>query len=402
MEDKNPLRFLDLYGSENTVRMYRNAMHHFFKMIYGEGVLESQAKRYLQEDRDRKEDLTNFFLLTKDYAPVTRNCYISTIYVFLMENGIEVSEQFKRSLRRKSHGNGARTADRPPSINELKKIINYLPMQGKALFLCMASSGMRIGEALGIEVDDIDLEGDPARINIMGEKTKTGDRRWTFISSEAKEYVKEWLRRRGEYINTSFKRSAKARKNGYQKQADEKRLFPLSHNTATLMWKNALNKAGFNSRDKSTNRYILHPHALRKFFRTQMGSTIPVDIAEALMGHSQYLTDVYRKYSVEQLAEAYKKGESSVTVMGHSIPIDEMRKGLETHIERISGSLISENTLLRQDIETLKGKVASLEKLYDRLFELAPEDIQKIIEEGNRKAWDKQREENKALLQNLI
>jgi len=53
-----------------------------------------------------------------------------------------------------------------------------------------------------------------------------------------------------------------------------------------------LEKSKFGEKDKTTNRHKLHPHVLRKFFRTRMGTVIKVDIVEALMGHEGYLTEV--------------------------------------------------------------------------------------------------------------
>ena len=66
---------------------------------------------------------------------------------------------------------------------------------------------MRIGEALQLELDDIDLDSDPAKISIRGEYTKSGDPRYTFISGETKEHILEWLKYRTEYLKSASKRS---------------------------------------------------------------------------------------------------------------------------------------------------------------------------------------------------
>jgi integrase len=58
-----------------------------------------------------------------------------------------------------------------------------------------------------------------------------------------------------------------------------------------------------------------HPHTLRKFFRTRLGAvSIPIDVVEALMGHEGYLTEVYRRYSIEDLRKFCLKGESALLV----------------------------------------------------------------------------------------
>jgi len=53
---------------------------------------------------------------------------------------------------------------------------------------------MRIGEALQLKLDDVDLNSDPVRVNLRAEISKSGNMRISFISSEAKEAVAEWLK----------------------------------------------------------------------------------------------------------------------------------------------------------------------------------------------------------------
>ena len=53
---------------------------------------------------------------------------------------------------------------------------------------------------------------------------------------------------------------------------------------------------------------------LRKFFRSQFALAVPLDIVEALMGRSGYLTEAYRRYTKRQMAEYYKKGEHILTI----------------------------------------------------------------------------------------
>jgi len=69
----------------------------------------------------------------------------------------------------------------------------------------------------------------------------------------------------------------------------------------------------------------MHPHTLRKFFRTKLGAVIPVDVVEALMGHEGYLTDVYRRYSMEDLAKFYKQGESALLSFTEAEEVSKLR-----------------------------------------------------------------------------
>ena len=155
---------------------------------------------------------------------------------------------------------------------------------------------MRIGEALQFAREDLDLNHDPVKITLRGEYTKTGNSRIALVSGEAKEAIEEWLNVRRQYLEATSSKSHK-----YGKSAEDARMFPFLSPTAYAMWSNALGKVGLLEKDVSTKRNTMHVHVLRKFFRTRLGAVIPVDVAEALMGHEGYLTEVYRKYYVEDL-----------------------------------------------------------------------------------------------------
>ena len=120
--------------------------------------------------------------------------------VFFVENGVELSQRFWRHTTRRIRGSQARTIDRVPTIQELREILLQLPIIGKALFLFLASSGARIGEALQIQLGDVNLNTTPLRITIRGNTTKSGNGRVVFASQEAKEAIAEWLKTRDEYL----------------------------------------------------------------------------------------------------------------------------------------------------------------------------------------------------------
>ena len=96
---------------------------------------------------------------------------------------------------------------------------------------------------------------------------------------------------------------------------------------------------------------------MRKFFRTRLGAVIPVDVVEALMGHEGYLTEVYRKYTVDDLAKFYLKGEHALLVFTDTQKVVELHKAIEeknTQLQVLVNSLASEN-------QSIKGKVAKFE-----------------------------------------
>ncbi len=193
--------------------------------------------------------------------------------------------------------------------------------------MTLASSGMRIGETLQLKISDFDFTKDPIQVHIRGDYTKTGNSRLAFISNEATECVKEWLKVRAAWLNKYH-------------VADAGRMFPFNK-SAPLMFNRALSRTGLLEKDESTGRYTIHPHVLRKFFRTSLATEMPVDIIEALMGHEAYLTECYRKFTPDKLGKFYMKSEHLVTVFGESTPNEDVN------------AVVIENTKLRNKVEEL-------------------------------------------------
>lgn len=358
MIEMSALGYLKTYSSGETIATYKTALRNFLTNIYGEGGLEELAERYVREQRDHKTDLQGFLAKLNNRPPKTIRTYFSAVRVFLVENEIELSQRDWRHLTRRINGSMARTMDTVPSREELRRILAHLPINGKALYLTLLSSGMRIGEAMQIELDDIDLEQNPARITIRGEYTKGGDPRVVFISNEAKEFINEWLKIRKEYIRSASQRNM-SRIHG--KSAEDNRVFPFHGATARYMLVKALQKSGLDERDKSTNGYKIHPHSLRKFFRTQMGAVIPIDIVESLMGHKGYLTKVYRRYSVEQLAEFYREGEVKVTIFGRPEETAEVKKD----VSELKEIIVSQRKTMDSMTAQFEQRVKEIEQKFN-------------------------------------
>jgi len=346
--------------------------------VYGEneGSLEQHADKYFEEPRrNYKEDVENFYVSIKERPPKSVKLILSTVKSFLIENDVELPEKFWRRLRKRIKGNRALTIDKIPSNLELRKILMHMPIQGKALFSSLSSSGMRIGECLQLTLNDIDLGQNPVKINLRGEYTKSGSPRIAFVSGEAKTFLEEWLKVRSQYLKAATRKS-----HLYKKSVEDPRLFPFESVTAYLIWKGAVKKAGLLEKDQHTNRYTLHPHVLRKFFRTRMATLIPVDVTEALMGHEGYLTDVYRRYSQEDLAKFYLKGESSLTLFSDAKEVTKLRVEIEEKnktLQNIVNGVTAENMELKIQ---QKKNVEELDMVVERMGKLENE-LKKLIEE---------------------
>jgi len=303
-------QFLDLHPKRNTKGVYRAGIFDFFDFIYGRvrkgkkatkkemEEYERLADKYFEEERDHFDDLLKFIAHMNGGPPIGQKAKIAGVKEFLSYYGVEFTQrQLKQLSTKMPKGKTARTAEKDVDTDTLRKILAHADLKLKALVLTLASSGMRIGEALQIKLEDVDLSKTPAEIVVRGEYTKSGDTRTVFISREAKEALKEWLKIRENYL-----KSAKNRNKGLvdkaeakEKPIEDNRLFPFSDRNVREMWERALKKAGLRNKDNSTGRSQIRIHALRKFFRSQLALACPVDIVEALMGHEGYLTEAYRR-----------------------------------------------------------------------------------------------------------
>ncbi len=363
------LDYIRQYGSDNTVRSHKCALRDFFENVFGQREpLEELAERYFQEKRDYEKDIQDFLVAVKDSPPTSVRLKISAAKIFLLENNVELSQRFWRRLRGRIRGNRALTLDSVPSNEELRKIMMHLPVQGKALFLVLSSSGMRIGETLQLRMEDFEMESDPVKVNIRGEYTKTGNPRIAFISKEANEALKEWLNVREDYL-----KAAAGKSHLYGKNEADPRVFPFEATTAYIMWHSAIRKAGFGKRDDRTNRHKVHPHVLRKFFRTKLGTVIPVDVVEALMGHEGYLTEVYRRYSMEDLAKFYKQGEHALLVFTESGEVSRLREEIEEknkQLQTLVNGLATENMALKEQVKKQETKIAKIETVIEEMKQM--------------------------------
>jgi len=168
--------FLQGFPNEKTQTSYGSALLKYFEVIGAEPDNYLIDIRELSNGEKNKimdryeDDITKYWsYLNKKYAPKSANNYTNVIKIFFRDNRIYFNEGLWQRLRKRGKGNYAVTQDRAPEPYELRKIMTHTDAKGKALFLTLVSSGMRIGEALELEPDDIDFNYNPTKINIRAE-----------------------------------------------------------------------------------------------------------------------------------------------------------------------------------------------------------------------------------------
>jgi len=348
--------------------------------------LETLSMQYLNEDRDYRDDVLRFKESIQGKAPKTKVSRLNAIRVFLSDNEVVFPNRFFKNLNDKSQE--AVSEEEMPTKAKLKKLLDYMPPQGKAFTMFLVSTGMRGGAATKIRIDDVEWESDIPKVRIRGETTKTGKKRITFITPETKEVLEEWLRYRPTYIKQAEGRGAFKR---LKKLDYEGLLFPFKSSTFNFIWRNALDKAGMLRIDSRTKWATLKPHNLRKYFRVIVGR-YGRDEAEALMGHQTGLNRVYARFEglsgEKRLEEIYRQAIPGLSIRetkevsevlerieSKARAKDGRIKALEQQLNGLQGikeeleSLREENRTLKERVNGITESRRESDTIMDKLFE---------------------------------
>lgn len=378
--------FTSLLGNPRSASNYRSAVRRYLDFIYGpvrEGKIatpeeaqryEELAEEYFTGDHNHAIDLQRFAasLNAARTPPKSAIFWLSIVKEFFKFSGVPVDDDLWRTVKRRGpKGRRARTQEATFDKGTIQKILPHMPLLAKAVFLTLISSGMRVGECLQLALKDFHLDEEPARIAIPGHIPKNGEPRITFISREAAAAIRDWLVVREDWMLSAANRNRGLLKH-YGKEYMQKRiegddrLFPVQASTVREGFVGALEKVGLDEKDPKTNRFKIHLHMCRKYFRTVMAQRIPLDAVELMMGHDGYLTDAYVRYTDDELRQYYLQAEGAVCVgVADDVAAAVMGGRLD--------ALIEENATLRAAAErtvALEGEVAGMRAALGGVVEL--------------------------------
>ena len=333
--------------------------------------LSSEQKQftedYFKKGRDYKDDVLNFVISLKGTPAKTIKTKLAAVKGWLQYNDVEILQKHWKNILNKIQGSRAVTIDKVPTKKELKKIMSNATVKDRALFLTLISSGMRIGEACKIKLNDIK---ELPKIKIRAEYTKSGNSRIVFVSSEAAEAINEWKEQRKDYLRVAVTRlnCVKPRIDGKKperiiKSLDDDRVFPYATSTARVMWNRLIRKAGLDERDPSSGYHCLHVHCLRKYFSGNMNvAGMPSDIVESLIGHEDKLKRIYNLYTVEQLEEIYNKYVNKICI-SEAYGTDERINNLDEQLNEKDKQISDlERTMQELKAQVIEMRLERIEK----------------------------------------
>ena len=194
-------------------------------------------------------------------------CIIAFLH-FLMEQDIIPGSLLKRGINLKLPDVLPRAMN-PTDVRKLLLVIDDI--RDQALFLLLLRTGIRIGEALGLRLNDLDIRDRKVHL-FEGEKNSMG--RVVYLSDDALFAIKLWLRRRNKNKEFVFYGQG----NGH-----------LCYSTGRGLFVKYLNKAGLDQKGYTV-------HCLRHTFASELlNAGMRLECLQQLLGHQDI--EVTRRYA---------------------------------------------------------------------------------------------------------
>ncbi len=276
--------------------------------------------------------------------PVTIRTWFAQIKGYLSHLGVDIySEKCKQRIKLPRK---IRLRKEALSKQMLVRLCDNVQPKIQTIIKVLVSSGMRVGELAELKLADIDFSSEPTKIKIRAETTKSREDRITFITSEATQSLKDYLVANFHWKEDGsieqlqsvkiFGRTSIA-KNKLRPKKDHQR------STVSLLEKTLLRRIRMVPELNQTydnGRQIIHYHAFREFFYTNLSNVIGSNFAHALMGHTEYM-DTYYNQSEEQQKKLYLRAEPYLTIIDY--------------------------TKVEKDLEKMQEKQTDIQEKYDRL-----------------------------------
>jgi len=260
--------FLDFYGKSGKTEMKE--------------IERSDLEAFIEHEQDRGMRISTV---------KTRLACIVAFLHFLLDQDIIPGAVFKKRIRLKLPDALPRAMN-PQDVKKLLSVIDHT--RDRALIFLLLRTGMRIGEALGLTMNDIDIK--ERKVNLFqGEKNDMG--RVVYLSNDAVFCLKRWFRWRDPEKVFIFYGKGDA---------------PLCYSTAREHFAKYLEEAGLDKKGYTV-------HALRHTCASELlNAGMRLEVLQQLLGHQDIemtrryarLTDRTREEEYFRAMAIIEKGEA--------------------------------------------------------------------------------------------
>ncbi|HJT85174.1 MAG TPA: hypothetical protein VJ697_11895 [Nitrososphaeraceae archaeon] len=384
--------FLHAMKSPVTKKKYCRRLEMFFDFIKIPGEnLEERCLTFVNKGKDNVNwvftSILKFVLFykqridKKEISGATLINYLKAIKLFCEMSDISIN--WKKITRGLSRGKRY-ASDRIPTLEEIRKIVEYPDRRIKPIVYTMCSSGIRLGawdylkwkHIIPIKNDKNEVIAAKIRVYADDEEEY-----FSFISLEAYSHLKEWMVYR-ENAGESITKDSWLMRNLWDVTT------PLGKGLATVpvklkssgikrLMERALFAQGIRTTlEKGKKRHEFQvDHGYRKFFKTrcEIGGMKPINI-EKLLSHSTGISDSYYRATEQELLDDYlSKAMDSVT-------IDERNK-LKKRIDKLEEKNEDEKYNIKAKLQERDEQIKILIDKQEK-FEFL---IQSLIEIGQLK-----------------
>ncbi len=272
--------------------------------------------------------------------------------------------------------------DRIPTIDEIRKLLEYPDRRLKSIIFTMASSGIRLGAWDFLKwghIRPIEKEGDivAAKIIIYAEEE---DEYFSFISKEAYQALTDWMKYRefsGEIIDEN---SWVMRDLWDTSITTGKGFVTRPKKLASIGIKKLINRAIWAQglRKKLENGKKRHPfqaiHCYRKWFKTrcEIAGMKPINI-EILLSHNVGISNSYYKPTESEMLEDYLK-------VSDLLMIDKQEK-LQKELHKYEQKNQEESYIIKGKLQEREDEIKSLKQKYESDMNIFQEKVEKRIQE---------------------
>jgi hypothetical protein len=313
----------------------------------------------------------------KEIATATVRNYVKSIKLFCEMADIHIPwQKITRGLPKgKNYAD-----DRIPTIQEIKKLVEYPDRRIKSIVYTMASSGIRIGawDYLHWEhIRPLKKDGEVVAAKLIvyaGEDEEY----FTFISREAWLALSDWMdyrRSSGELITESRwvmrdlwdTRVAQGR--GLVTRPKRLTSLGIKRLMERAIWAQGLRKKL--EPGKKRHPYQAN-HSLCKWFKTrcEIAGMKPINI-EKLMNHSTGISDSYYRATEQELLEDYLKAVDTLSINDDKVTLQKQVAELTEKSKEENYTRDREITWLKQkydtDIALLKNEMRSMQQLLNSI-----------------------------------
>ena len=375
------------------------------------GRLDEQAKQFLTNARTNprwaQESLMSFIEFQKER--VTRNeisestitNYYKATKLFCVMNDLVLN--WKKICRGLPVGRRAAN-DRAPSIDEIRKLIEYPDRRIKAIVFTMVSSGIRIGAWDYLRWKDVIPLSD-GRGEILAAKLTvySGDSEqyYTYVTPEAYISLKEWIDFRSSYgekitgdswvmrdiwQTTNIDYGARLGLATYPKRLKSSGIKRLLERA---LWEQDLRRP---LKDKERRHEWKAAHGFRKYYKTHAEQVMrPINV-ELTMGHNIGVSASYYKPTEREVLEDYLKAADMLTIIGDKTMLQrqvfELKEETKNNEFLIEAKLKEKDEIINSmkerydlDISLLKEAISDMELLLknpSRLIDISKSITQEV------------------------